>query len=289
MSAEFKAPKRPPSRHSHLERLLGDYSKAHGVAPDRTRRWISMMTLIGTLERVRVDEQPGFLIKGGVSMELRLGSGARSTKDIDIVFRGPTTELLDVLDDAFAHPYSGFEFRRKSEPQDIRDTGSIRLALQVSFQQRAWQTLTVEIAKPEADESDLVSSAISLADFKLDSPERVACLSLRYQIAQKIHAVTEEPADGRANLRHWDLIDLILLRDLFEEDLSGARHACIRTFEDRDTHDWPPKLKVPDTWSEPYRLDANEVGMDLPGDAQAAAEAVAEFISAIDAARPGGD
>jgi hypothetical protein len=149
------------------------------------------------------------------------------------------------------------------------------------------QTLTVEIGRPEADESDLVLSAISLADFKLDSPERVTCLSLRYQIAQKIHAVTEEPADGRLNLRHWDLIDLILLRALLEEDLWHVREACIWTFEDRNTHNWPPTLKVPDAWSESYRFDVSQIKAGLPEDVQAAAEAVAEFIAAIDVARLG--
>lgn len=109
MSAEFKTPKRAPSRHSHLERLLGDYSKAHGIAPDRMRRWISTMTLIGALDRVRTDAQPRFLVKGGVSMELRLGLGARSTQDVDIVFRGRTSELTDALEEAFEHPYSGFD------------------------------------------------------------------------------------------------------------------------------------------------------------------------------------
>jgi len=245
------------------------------------------MSLIGALDRVRADEQPRFLIKGGISMELRLGLGARSTQDVDIVFRGRTTELLDALEEAFEHPYSGFDFRRKGEPQDIRDTGSKRLALQVSFQQRTWQTLTVEIARPEANESDLVRSAISLADFKLLSPEHVTCLSLRYQIAQKIHAVTEEPADGRPNLRHWDLIDLILLRALLEEDIWRVREACVRTFEDRGTHAWPPTLKVPDAWSEPYHLDASQIRADLPDDVNTAAEAVVQFIAAIDAARPG--
>jgi Nucleotidyl transferase AbiEii toxin, Type IV TA system len=285
VNAEFKAPKRSPTRHSHLERLLGDYSKAHGIAPDRVRRWISTMTLIGALDRVRADEEPRFLIKGGVSMELRLGSSARSTQDVDIVFRGKTTELLDALDEAFERPYSSFEFRRKGDPQAIRDTGSRRLALQVSFQQRAWQTLTIEIARPEADESDLVPSAISLADFKLDSPERVTCLSLRYQIAQKLHAVTEQP-DGRANLRHWDLIDLILLRDLAGEDLSRVRDACVQTFEDRGTHAWPPTLQVPEAWSEPYRVDVNEIGANLPDDVRTAGEAVTDFIAAIEVARP---
>lgn len=284
MNAEFKAPKRPPSRHSHLERLLGDYSKAHGIAPDRMRRWISTMTLIGALERVRADEQPRFLVKGGVSMELRLGLGARSTQDLDIVFRGRTAELLDALEEAFEHPYSGFEFRRKGEAQDIRDTGSRRIALQVSFQQRAWQTLTVEIGRPEADESDLVPSAISLADFKLDSPKRVTCLSLRYQIAQKIHAVTEEPADGRPNLRHWDLIDLILLRALLEEDLWRVREACVQTFESRKTHNWPPDLLVPDAWEQPYTAEAEKLRF-TPVDVHEAAAEIRAFIAEIDAAK----
>jgi hypothetical protein len=284
VNAEFKAPRRPPSRHSHLERLLGDYSKAHGIAPDRMRRWISTMTLIGALDRVRAEQEPRFLVKGGVSMELRLGLGARSTQDLDIVFRGRTAELLDALEEAFEHPYSGFEFRRKGEAQDIRDTGSRRIALQVSFQQRGWQTLTVEIGRPEADESDLVPSAISLADFKLDSPERVTCLSLRYQIAQKIHAVTEEPADGRPNLRHWDLIDLILLRALLEEDLWRVREACVRTFESRKTHNWPPDLLVPDAWEQPYTAEAEKLRF-TPADVHEAAAEIRAFIAEIDAAK----
>jgi len=244
------------------------------------------MTLIGALDRIRIQEQARFLIKGGVSMELRLGLGARSTKDVDIVFRGTTAELLATLDEAFEHPYSGFAFRRKGEPEAIRETGTTRLVLQASFRQRTWQTLTIEIARPEADEIDLVPAAISLADFKLNSPKHISCLSLRYQIAQKIHAVTEQPADGRANLRYWDLIDLILLRGLAAEDLSRVRSACVKTFDGRGTHDWPPTVVVPEGWSEPYLLDVNEIGADLPEDVHAAAEVVAEFIAAIDGARP---
>lgn len=192
------------------------------------------MTLIGALERPRDDDGPRFLIKGGVSMELRLGVGARTTRDVDIVFRGRTDELLDALDDAFEQSYSGFAFRRKGEPIEIRDTGSRRLSIQVSFQHKDWQTLTAEIARPEADETELVPSAISLADFMLDSPEHVACLSLRYQIAQKLHACTERFQDGE-NRRFRDLIDLLLLRALIE-DLRPVREACREVFRLRATH-----------------------------------------------------
>ncbi len=245
------------------------------------------MTLIGALDRVRDEQEPRFLVKGGVSMELRLGLGARSTQDVDFVFRGRTSELLDALQAAFERPYSGFEFRRKGEPEEIRDTGSKRLAFAVSFQGRGWQTLTAEIGRPEADESDLVPSAISLADFKLDSPEMVTCLSLRYQIAQKIHAVTEEPADGRPNLRYWDLIDLILLRALLEEDLSRVREACVQTFESRKTHSWPPDLLVPDAWEQPYKAEAEKLKF-TPTDVHEAAAEIRAFIAEIDAAKISG-
>ncbi|HEV3045752.1 MAG TPA: nucleotidyl transferase AbiEii/AbiGii toxin family protein [Solirubrobacteraceae bacterium] len=285
MSAGFKTPRRPPSRHGHLQKLLDEYSKTHGIAPERIRRWMSMVTLIGALGRVQANDEPRFLTKGGVSIELRLGLAARTTNDIDVVFRGNSDELLSALDEAFEEPYSGFEFRRKGEPEPIRDTGTQRLMLQVSFKHRTWQTLTAEVASPEADEIDLVPTAISLADFNLESPKRVACLSLRYQVAQKIHAVTEKPSDGRLNLRHWDLIDLILLRGLCGDGLPRVRDACVRTFERRGTHDWPPTLDAPDAWQEPYRRDASELGPAVPGDVHSAAGVVAGFIAAIDAAR----
>ena len=153
--------------------------------------------------------------------------------------------------------------------------------MQVGFAGRDWQTLKVEVARPEAVEPELVPVAIGIADFKLDGPKRVACLSLRCQIAQKIHAVTEQPS-GRTNLRYWDLIDLILLRELLGDDLARAREACIETFATRDLHAWPPELVVPDDWSAPYATTAGEIDADLPREVDTAAEDVRAFIAAID-------
>jgi Nucleotidyl transferase AbiEii toxin, Type IV TA system len=280
-AAGFRPPGRPPTQRGHLERLVGDYGRAHGIAVDRARRWLSVVSFAGALDAVRVDDGPRFLIKGGASMELRLGLRARTTKDVDIVFRGKRDEMLDVLEGGLAQPYGSFSFRRKGPVEEIRDTGNRRLAVQVGFAGRDWQTLQVEVARPEAVETELVPVAISIADFKLDGPERVACLSLRYQVAQKIHAVTEQPRD-RANLRYWDLIDLILLRELLGEDLAAVRDACIETFAVRDTHRWPPKLVIPDDWREPYARTAGDVDADLPEDVNEAAEAVRAFIAAID-------
>lgn len=216
-------------------------------------------------------------------MEIRLGPGARATKDVDVIFRGDPDEMVETLETAFEQPYGGFRFRRKGQIENIRDTGSRRVWVQVEFGGRPWQTLKVEVARPEVDEPELVPVAISIADFKLPAPERVACLSLRYQVAQKIHAVTEQPED-RENLRSWDLVDLILLRDLLAENLGPTRAACEEVFAGRNTHRWPPELDPPASWVDPYREVAAEVDADLPAELDGAAEEVRAFIAAIDAA-----
>jgi len=266
-----------------LEQLVDRYGKAHGLAVQRTRRWLSVMALLGTLDRARADDGPWFLVKGGVSMELRLGLRVRATKDIDLVFRGDQGEMLDALEQAFELPYSGFAFRRKGELEDIRDTGSRRLEVQVSFGGREWQTLQLEVARPEVDEIELVPVAVGIADFGLDGPEVVACLSLRYQVAQKLHAVTEQPP-GRQNLRFWDLIDLMLLDELIGDDLGGVREAAEQVFAGRGTHNWPPELVVAEAWGEPYARTMGEIDDGLPPTVEEAARRVRDLIARVAAA-----
>ncbi len=106
-------------------------------------------------------------------------------------------------------------------------------------------------------------------------------LSLRYQIAQKLHAVTEQFSD-RENERFRDLIDLIICRDLIEK-MAPVKEACLDTFAARGKHSWPPELHIPAAWLEPYAALAEE--MDFPvADVEEAAREVRELVSAIDAA-----
>jgi len=106
-----RAPRDGPVK-SHLEQLIGRHSRESGVAADRVRRWVSTMALLGALERAAPDDAlPLFLLKGGVAIE-GVRTGARATKDVDVVFGGEPGELLDALDAAFAEPYCDFAFRR---------------------------------------------------------------------------------------------------------------------------------------------------------------------------------
>lgn len=281
---EYRRPKRTPSQVNHLERLLQSYGRATGVAPNRLRRWLTMMVMIGALDRVQADpDEPLFLVKGGVAMELRLGQGARATRDLDMVFLGDPDQLLGAIDAAIAEPYSLFSFERgPAEPIGV--TQSQRLDIKVAFNGRSWATVRLEISPPEgqAGSESQILDAISIEDFGLIGPEKVRCLSMRYQIAQKLHACTEVFVAGRENDRFRDLIDLLLLRAL-EPDLTAIRHACIEIFASRAKHAWPPILNAPASWAEPYARLAGELEFAI-ADLDEAAAFVAEFIAEIDEA-----
>jgi hypothetical protein len=107
------------------------------------------MALIGALDRVRDDDGPRFLVKDGVSIELRLGLRVRATKDVAVVFRGAADEMLDALEDAFTRPYAGFAFRRKGDIEDIRDTESRRLDAISLFEARVTHAWPPEVNIPE--------------------------------------------------------------------------------------------------------------------------------------------
>jgi hypothetical protein len=75
---------RPPANRKALETWISEKAREDGVAVSRLRRGISFMVIAGVLARFVDDEGlPFFLLKGGVAMELRVGLGARASKDYD--------------------------------------------------------------------------------------------------------------------------------------------------------------------------------------------------------------
>jgi Nucleotidyl transferase AbiEii toxin, Type IV TA system len=260
----------PPSRsqpktEKHLGRLVSNYAETSGLGVRRVRQRVSAMAFLGALERVREEDSPArFLIKGGIACELRFQDQARATRDLDGLFRGSLEyedpAALADLDKAFATPYSGFSFSY-TPPEAVHETSAHRFDIKLTYQGRGWATLRVEVSPPEGQAHEPESvPALSVSQFGLTGPTEVACLSLRYQIAQKIHACTERFPD-RENERVHDLVDLQLMEELIE-DYGRVKAACIEIFELRGTHAWPPTLTAEPTWSETYRELAAE--LDFP-------------------------
>jgi hypothetical protein len=279
-------PRRPPGNLSHLQRLANAAAADAQMPAGRYQRWINTIIISAVLDRVRdEDGEPLFTLKGGAAMELRLGLSARASKDYDAAFRARAEDMLDALDRALAEDWHGFQLQR-AEPEPIRETGSIRLNIRLAYKGKSWGTVQLEVAPAEGEAGQEVDRipARPLDPVQIEGPERIACVSVRYQIAQKIHACTEVYPDGRENDRFRDLIDLQLLRGLVEDGgLPAVRAACQEIFELRGKHAWPPEVTIWPSWADGFAAMAREIGFHTE-DVEIAAAELRAFIAEIDAA-----
>jgi hypothetical protein len=278
-------PRRPPGNRSHLQRLANAAAADAQMPAGRYQRWINTHIIAAALDRVRdEDGEPLFTLKGGAAMELRLGLSARASKDYDAAFRARADDMLDALDRALAEDWHGFQLQR-TEPEPVRETSAMRMDIRLAYNGKSWGSVQLEVAPTEGETGREVDHipARPLDAVQIEGPERIACVSVRYQIAQKIHACTEVYADGRENDRFRDLIDLRLLRELVDGGgLPAVRAACVEIFELRAKHDWPPEVTIWSSWAEGFAAMARDVAFHTD-DVEVAGDDLRAFIADIDA------
>ncbi|MGI8755494.1 MAG: nucleotidyl transferase AbiEii/AbiGii toxin family protein [Acidimicrobiales bacterium] len=259
---EARQPK-PPKTKARLEQLITQWQKDSGQPVGRLNLRIAAMMLAGALARVTDPHGDGvFATKGGIAMELRLGDRARATRDVDIVIRGNPEDLAELLAAGLRDPYQGFTFRRGTIDDLPTRPHVKKTRVRVLFAGRSLTSLQLEIAPLDTGDEEFTSlPAPSLGAVGLTGPDSVLVLSERWQIAQKLHAVTEQFAAGHENPRFRDLIDLQLL-EAFEPDPSSVRDACKRVFAARAQHAWPPTVVAQPSWPDAYRAMAE--ALDFP-------------------------
>jgi hypothetical protein len=283
------AGRKPPLNVQVLQRWVGDLARQDGIAPARLQRWISFMVVAGLLDGARDDNlEPLFVLKGGAAMELRLGLRARATRDFDATFRDAVLNMVEALDTALRRGHGDFTASR-TELEPIAYTGAQRVDIKLAYRGRSWATVQLEIAIAEGEAGREIDRLPGkpLDALGIQGPKVVPCVSVRYQIAQKLHACTESPADGRSNDRFRDLIDLLLLEELIgEDDWGGLRAACEEIFALRDAHRWPPIVTVFDGWINTYPMLATEIDFPIR-DVNEAAALVQHLIERIAEATSG--
>ena len=130
------------------------------------------------------------------------------------------------------------------------------------------------------DAPERLPSGVSLAPVQLAEPEAIPFLPIRYQVAQKLHACTEDCGE-QTNQRARDLPDLLLIDRLAinDTDLPTIRAACVEIFTGRAKHPWPPVMTAWPDWPEIWAsLSAyEELGLDLD-DAIAAVQSLVDRI-----------
>ena len=282
---------RLPRSEGELAKRVLVYARRQNLAEGRVRRWISHMVLCGALiDRSQRASQPDFLIKGGVALELRLPGRARATRDLDVTLArgGGDGPLIDAVESALQCEFEGFTFRRKGEPY-VMPNSVLRVEVAIQYKGRSWATVRLDVTTSELDTLEIeYIEAFPLGPFGLTGPGRIPCLALPYQIAQKIHALSEFRPQGRDNDRVRDMIDLLLLRGgCAITDLAAVRAACQRVFDLRGTHSWPPAFEPPEWWVAEFERSASEVELREIGFAQALNE-MRRFIGEIDQSSPRG-
>lgn len=285
----------PPKTAGTLVQAVNRCGEELGVGPDWVRRWTAFTVVGDALARCAAEGKPVFELKGGAAIELRLGrpvppggdtsdqpGRARATRDLDAVFRGEIERLEDAVRDALTEPTEHFSFRVEADGPGT--SFMRRFRIRVLYRERRFGRviersfsnvkLEVSVYEGQEREPELVP-AFSLQPFGFTGPTELPCLPLTKQLAQKLHAATEPPEEGKTNERFRDLLDIALLSAIVPPS-PELREVCEETFAVRGGHAWPPEVTVYEQWREP--LEARAVEMDL---AQKTADAIAEHVAAF--------
>jgi hypothetical protein len=228
-----------------------------------------------------------FVVKGGSALELRYESRARATRDIDLEFTGALDETHEVVAACVGAGWSGFG-GRVLDPQPLSiPWGSVagqRLTAQLTYLGRPFAKIPLEVVTGKSPEVEYVQS-LRLDPVGLPSPDPIPCLSLPYQVAEKLHACTD-PLDGeRPNDRVSDLMDLILIEDLSPDlGLSDTKRACVVVFTERSTHPWPPVVSSSPRLDQLWNALVADTGFSI-STLTDAAQRVNSLITAIDRTR----
>ena len=282
-----------PTNLRSLRDRLTHAAKREGVVFGRLQQHVAVL-VVAQFMTALTDAQgkPLVLVKGGASLELRRGiPDSRTSKDLDAVCRLDMDFVHDRLADAGAKGWEGFAaVFTQPTPFEVhgQTTHPYRFIAKLSYHGKPFASVPIEVSSSEAgnaDHYDNISSE-ALALVGLPGSGLVPCMTLPWQVAQKVHACTESITPPRRNDRAHDLVDLQLLEALLTEDsLTETRNAAVAVFESRSKHSWPPVINPQPHWS-PIYIRALE-GLDHLGLAPTvdeAAQRVQKFVDQIDRA-----
>ena len=301
---------KPKTKQPVSTKILNTWiTQAEGQLGDEARGgrlgWLiaSSVAIAAVQRAVDVDGRQLFLLKGGTLLQHRLNVTARTTKDVDGLIRGDMDAFFRVLEDVLDEPWGPLRLRR-GEVEVIDVPTKIikprRFDIILDMRGVIWRRIQFEISPDEAGIGDEYESIEPppLSGFGLPDPDALVGIAMRFQIAQKFHAVSDQhqPPDS-INDRARDVIDLLLLRDLAaatgSPTLPAIRQAGVAVFEarareaaelGRPTRPWPPTVAAYSHWGGDYDRAAASGGIVLP--LHAAVAAVNAWIENIERTAP---
>ena len=283
----------PPANLRSLRDRLTQAAQRQGVVFGRLQRHVAMIVVAQFADMLTDDNgAPLLLVKGGSSLELRRGiHDSRTSKDLDTIARRDIEEVHEQLAEAGEMGWEGFTaIFTVHEEIDVPGlpVKPRRFTAKLSYRGKPFASVPIEVSTVEAGNADqfdtLTSNALGLVG--VPAAISVPCITVPWQIAQKLHAATAVLEAPKVNDRAHDLVDLQLLEGLLSDtDLSPTRSACIAVFEARAQQPWPPNVAALPHWPPIYRGALEGLDhLELAATAEAAADAVQRFVERIDRA-----
>lgn len=270
-----------PNSRRNLDEAIKRLAAEKGEVPLRVRDVLANTVVAQML--------PDGVVKGGSAIKLRLGdAGTRFTTDLDFARAKSMDSFLGNLRSALDEGWEGFTGRpvlgRQAHPKDVPPHYVMQpVDVKLSYKGRSWCTVKLEVGHNEigdADDADLCLADDVAAMFEMlgfPKPRPIPLMRLHYQIAQKLHALTE-PGSRRAH----DLIDLQLLTRNEDLDYALIKRTCERLFLYRGMQPWPSYVEEGPGWQEAYDAQSSQLDV-LPTVVEAIEQAngLIETISAF--------
>lgn len=212
----------------------------------------------------------------------------RSRQSSELI-RGDLDEFLLALEESLIEPWGPITLRR-GEVEVVNVPAKIikprRFDVILAIRGVTWRRIQFEVSPDEAGigrDFEPIEPP-QLGGFGLPDPDALVGIAMRFQIAQKLHAVSDphDPPDV-INDRARDVVDLLLLRDLGAAAGSPTLPE-VRAYEARQLglprRSWLPTVVGHAHWKDDFDRAASSGSIGLPLD-----EAIAEinaWIRSID-------
>ena len=243
---------RPPNSKSNLERAISRYTgndavRANELAVAFSNAIVAQMIGAG-------------VVKGGSSLKLRYGDKAtRVTKDLDAAWSTDLDSFLKDISAKLKVGWNGFVGEvvvlKQASPRGVPFEYVMQpCAVHLSYLGTPWRVVDMEIGHNEVGDADAfdlipVPHEIALLAEHLCFPAlgKVRAMKLEYQVAQKLHGVTE-----RGSKRAHDLIDLQLILEQEKIDMAKTAAICRELFRYRRKQPWPTSVVKNENWAAAY-------------------------------------
>jgi predicted nucleotidyltransferase component of viral defense system len=249
-------------RRALEDRLLAN-SKKSGTPLIRLRKMVAFDRYLARLSHSYPNQ---WYLKGGYALQLRLGSRARTTVDVDILMYSQKDSLYDILLKA-AKTDLGDWFTFEIERPDrnpLNDFGGLRINISAFLDGRRFERFHLDVGIDDriigGFETLFNEDYLSFADIK---PIEYECYTVAQHFAEKLHAYTRVFNHGGSS-RVKDLVDMFLIAEMENIDSNSFVNAIKETFEHRATHPIPSQLPTPtQDWGKPFNKLAGDVGIGL--------------------------